>query len=84
MNACGLALSQITYLIASLTKKNNKSSIVELNQVCFAINKLVFYTNNKVIVQISSFKWASTKQLKLDLLGNEPEEPIFPEFCILT
>ena len=33
MNACGLALSQITYLIASLTKKNNKSSIVELNQV---------------------------------------------------
>ena len=33
MNACGLALSQITYLIASLTKKNNKSSIVELKQL---------------------------------------------------
>ena len=48
MNACGLALSQITYLIASLTKKNNKSSIVELNQVNLT-SGMIFLTINLAI-----------------------------------
>jgi len=50
LDSLSFALSQISYSVANLTKKNYKSNVTEISTVSCILNLLIFF--------VSSFIWS--------------------------
>ena len=77
LDSLSFALSQISYTVANLTKKNFKSSVAELNHVSSHINLQVLFFTPWSYWFHPNHLWTKTHQLKMS-----PLHSLFHWFCL--